>query len=74
MRKLLSALAAGAFAVMLSAPAAHAVSPAVPVGQRHAQLGHAVSHDGDDDGWDCDDGCYRYRHRGLVGRLIAWLV
>src|SRR4051812_37918119 len=75
MRKLLSALAAGAFAVMLSAPAAaHAASPADPVGQRHAQWGHAVSHDRDDDGWDCEDDCYRDHHRGLVGRLIAWLV
>ncbi len=75
MRKLFSALAAGAFAVMLSAPAAaQATSPTDPVGQRDAQWSHSVSHDRDDDGGDCEDGCYRRHHRGLVGRLIAWLV
>jgi Spy/CpxP family protein refolding chaperone len=73
MRKVLAALAAGALAVTLSAPAAHAASPANPAQQVQLQSNHR---DGGDDWGDRREGrrCHHGLIGGIVGVVLDWLV
>lgn len=76
MRKVLTALAGGALAMTLAAPAAHAAPPARTAPQVRAQSHHAQ---GDDDWGGGDDDDHYYHHHedhchGLVTRLLCWLV
>jgi Spy/CpxP family protein refolding chaperone len=67
MRKVLTAVAAGALAVTLSAPTAYAAPAADRAPQAQSQ--HIRHHD---DGGD--DDYYHDECRGIVSRLLCWLV
>lgn len=87
MRKLLNALAGGAVVIMLSAPAAHAASPAIRPQQQHQSQIERHHRDDDrdwrddrDDDGDGDWGHYhdhdhwRRCHHGIVDALVHWLI